>query len=107
MLAFGRLASPFFKSTFPGAFARLRFEVMRHTTQVAIALLLKTSFWTTTHGSPLRWVTNPLRVQNRASTLVLAGFRSPAFLHCRADLGFDSTQQAFFGRVQTVGINFV
>jgi hypothetical protein len=44
MLAFRRLAFPFFKRTFPGAFALLRFEVITHTTVVPIALLLKTSF---------------------------------------------------------------
>src|ERR1017187_5357073 len=49
-LAFGRLASPFFRSTLPGAFALLRFEVIRHTTLVVIALRLKISFWTTTQG---------------------------------------------------------
>src|ERR1017187_1955495 len=49
-LAFGRLASPFFRSTLPGAFALLRFEVITHTTLVAIALRLKISFWTTTQG---------------------------------------------------------
>ena len=43
-LAFGRFASPFFKTTFPGAFARLKFEVITHTTVVPIALRLKTSF---------------------------------------------------------------
>ena len=49
-LRFGRLASPLFNSTFPGAFALFKFEVIRHTTLVEIALRLKMSFWTTTHG---------------------------------------------------------
>ena len=49
-LALGRLASPFLRSTLPGAFALLRFEVIRHTTLVRIALRLKISFWTTTQG---------------------------------------------------------
>jgi len=49
-LAFDKFASPFFRSTFPGDLARFKFEVIRHTTVVAIALRLKTLFWTTTHG---------------------------------------------------------
>ena len=49
-LAFGRLASPFFSSTWPGALALLKFDVIRHATLIAIALRLNTSFWTTTQG---------------------------------------------------------
>src|ERR1035441_10381219 len=49
-LAFERLASPLFRSTLPGAPTLLRFEVIRHTTLVAIALWLKISFCTTTHA---------------------------------------------------------
>jgi hypothetical protein len=49
-LGLGRFASPFLRSTLPGAFALLRFEVIRHTTVVPIKLRLKMSFWTTTQG---------------------------------------------------------
>ena len=48
--AFGRLASPFLTGTLPGAFSRLKFDVIKQTTVVAMALRLKTSFWTTTQG---------------------------------------------------------
>src|SRR5437879_1526427 len=41
ILCFGGLPSPFFRDTLPGACARARFEVMRHTTVVTIRRRLK------------------------------------------------------------------
>ncbi len=85
-LAFSRLASPFFRATFPGALALLRFDVIRHTTLVPIALRLT---------SPL-----PDFVHQRSITIEAAFF----FIHVRIRL---SPAVALPSRPRSVAAAFV
>jgi hypothetical protein len=75
-LAFGRLASPLRKATFPGAFALPEFDVTRQTTLVAIRLELNKSLCITTQG----WrsagadpATGPKSSQNTSPWRILPG----------------------------------
>jgi hypothetical protein len=94
------------QTTLPGAFALLRFEAIRNTTLVGIALRLKISFWTL-HKDAGPSAPNVPRVQSQASRLAPAESRSPAFLDCAADLDPDSLQQTSLRRFHTLGIDFV